>query len=490
MADGDHLSRREVQVARLYAEGHSYKDIADLLCIAPATVRTHLNAIYRKLEKFGARFQLVRCVEKEPAADSGAASGPREPAPDPDATHHECADPSVATLLQELGLHQYVTAFAANAVDMAVLMTLTDSDLRELGIQPMGHRRRLVAALEQRRASTDSADESADEVPSSPMLGPLAERRHLTIAFVDLVGSTELSMRLDPEQMRDLLDGYHRVVANEVAKFDGYVAQTMGDGVLVYFGWPHAHEDDAERATWAALAVRAAIGALRREQGAPLAVRIGIASGLVVVGQDLRRDAVVFGDTPNLASRLQGLASPGQIVISPRSTKLVGSVFDLASLGFRRIKGVHQPVEVFEVRGPRAEAVRFEARIRQGLADMVGRTLELSLLEECWRRAVGGEGQVVLLTGEPGIGKSRLVRALRELRAPGAGDPGHDPVLALRCPSRPFPVRSTDHAQPHARRPSTSARPAGEASATARRCRLPLASGVPRARTSGIGHRG
>jgi class 3 adenylate cyclase/DNA-binding CsgD family transcriptional regulator/tetratricopeptide (TPR) repeat protein len=403
MAGDDRLSRREAQVARLYAEGRSYKDIADLLCIAPATVRTHLNTIYRKLQ-LRSKIQLARHLETEPVEE------PTDAAPE------ASADPAVVKLLRELDLHQYAAAFATNAVDDEILLTLGDSDLRELGVVAIGHRKRLLAAIEAERARRERADQvrSGHAQPGPPAaVGQAAERRHLTILFVDLVGSTELSARLDPEQMRDLLDDYYRAVAQAVETYDGHIANVMGDGMLVYFGWPRSHEDDALRAVWSALAVKSAVEALRAPDGGLLALRIGIASGLVVVGEGMGQPGVVVGDIPNLAFRLQCLARPGQIVVSANSVELVRDVFEIAALGARQVKGLPHPVKMFEVRGPHANAGRFEARIRQGLTGIVGRTLELGLLEECWRRSVAGEGQVVLLAGEPGIGKSRVLQALR-----------------------------------------------------------------------------
>ena len=265
----------------------------------------------------------------------------------------------------------------------------------------------------------DAVGAASKETPRAPpATGPLAERRHLTIMFVDLVGSMELSRQLDPEQTRDLLLAYQKAVAKEAARFEGHVANVMGDGVLVYFGWPHAHEDDAERATWASLAVRASVGALCRPEGNPLAARIGIASGLVVVGEGMGHDAAVVGETPNLASRLRALARPGQIVIAESTRRLLGDIFELADLGTKSARGVREPVRAFAVIGERPIESRFDARRGPEPLPMVGRDQELALLLERWALARAGEGQGVLLVGEAGIGKSRIGRALLDAVAP------------------------------------------------------------------------
>ena len=245
-----------------------------------------------------------------------------------------------------------------------------------------------------------------------------AERRQLTVMFCDLVGSTELSRKLDPEDMSALIRAYQDTVAGELARFEGHVAKFMGDGVLAYFGWPKAHEDDAERAVRAGLAVTEAVGRLSGPGGEPLAARIGIATGQVVVGdligEGAAREEAVIGQTPNLAARLQALAEPGSIVISRRTRRLIGGLFDLADLGPQRLKGFAEPLAAFRVEGASHAESRFEALHGQRLTPMVGREHELGILLERWACAKDGDGQVVLIAGEPGIGKSRLIRALRE----------------------------------------------------------------------------
>jgi class 3 adenylate cyclase len=317
--------------------------------------------------------------------------------------------------LRQLGLERYEQAFCDNAIDLEVLPELTDADLEQLGLL-LGHRRKLQKATAELRAGAPGAPASLAEgaVASPPALE--AERRQLTVLFRDLVGSTELSARLDPEDMREVIRAYQNAVAGEITRFEGHVAKFMGDGVLAYFGWPRAHEDGPEHAVRAALAITEVVSHLRSPAGEPLAARIGIATGLVVVGDLIGHGAsqeqAVVGETPNLAARLQALGEPGQVVIAPATRRLLGSGFDLADLGPQRLKGIAQPVAVFAVRGERAIADRFEARSGRTLLPMVGRDRELALLLKRWARARAGEGQGVLLTGEPGIGKSRIRRAL------------------------------------------------------------------------------
>lgn len=314
----------------------------------------------------------------------------------------------VATWLRTLGLGEYAAAFDANAVDGTVLPDLTDGDLEKLGVV-LGHRKKLLKAIAALRATGAPPPASAE--------GP-AERRQLTVMFTDLVGSTALSARLDPEDMREVIRAYQTAVANAVANVDGTVAQFMGDGVLAWFGWPLAHEDDAARAVRAGLAVIQAVPALRTAADAKLEVRVGIATGLVVVGDlmgegGLKEQGVV-GDTPNLAARLQALALPGTVVVAESTRRLLGGLFALDDLGTRELRGIEEPVRTWRVGGEGAETSRFEARQMSGLTALVGRGEELAFLLRRWELARSGEGQVVLLSGEPGIGKSRLVHALRE----------------------------------------------------------------------------
>ena len=252
--------------------------------------------------------------------------------------------------------------------------------------------------------------------PSPPPRSDTAERRQLTVMFSDLVGSTALSARLDAEDLREVIGAYHRCVADTVARFDGFVAKYMGDGVLIYFGYPEAHEDDAERAVRVGLALIEAIDKLRTQER--LQVRIGIATGLVIVGDLIgsgeAQERGVVGETPNLAARLQAVAKPGAVVIASSTRQLVGNLIECVDLGAVKLKGIAKPVHAWQALRTSAFDSRFEAFHSTALKPLVGRAEEIGLLLRCWQRAKRGDGQVVLLWGEPGIGKSRIVAALEE----------------------------------------------------------------------------
>ncbi len=325
---------------------------------------------------------------------------------------------NVRAWLEANGFGRFADLFEANEIDREVLLELTDDDLAKLGL-PLGPRKKLlkaIAALDQptEPSPTRSLPEPAPPAMAAPR--PDAERRQLTVMFVDLVGSTALSTQLDPEDMREVIRAYQNAVAGEIARFDGHVAKFMGDGVLAYFGYPKAHEDEAERAVRAGLAITAAIGLLNNPAGEALAARVAIATGLVVVGdlvgEGVAQEQAVVGDTPNLAARLQGIAAPGQVVIADATRRLLGSGFELEDLGEHELKGIGEPVPAFAVAGERRVESRFEAMSGPSLLPMVGRGQELALLLERWALAKAGEGQGVLLVGEAGIGKSRISRAL------------------------------------------------------------------------------
>ena len=313
------------------------------------------------------------------------------------------------------GLGALHAVLEAQQIDLDVLPDLTEDDLKDLGIA-LGPRRRLLKAI----ADGGDAPSRAPAASAEPAIDS-AERRQLSVLFVDLVGSTALSARRDPEEMRQIVRRYQNTVSGEVARFDGYLAKFMGDGVLAYFGWPKAHEDEAERAVRAAMAAVAAVGELRTGDGVGLAARAGIATGLVVVGDLIghgaAQEAAVVGDTPNIAARLQDLAQPGQVVIADSTQKLVQSSFDLTPLGLRSLKGLELPLATFAVERQRSSDSRFEARAGYQLRPMVGRDQELALLRERWAEVRGGEGQCLLLVGEAGIGKSRITRALLDIVA-------------------------------------------------------------------------
>jgi class 3 adenylate cyclase/predicted ATPase len=321
----------------------------------------------------------------------------------------------VSKWLRNLGLEDYVQAFQANHIDAEVLSRLTAEDLIALGVISVGHRRRLLDAIV---ALRDRKPPDEPEPSAATARSIEAERRQLTVLFCDLVGSTELAARLDPEDMGNVIYAFQQCCTNVVERWGGHVAKYLGDGVLVYFGWPHAHEDDAERAVRAGLELVAALARLRAESGTPLAARVGIATGLVMVGELIgegaAKEQTVVGETPNLAARLQALAAPGSVVISQTTRRLLGGLFELAQLGPRRLKGFAEPLVAFRVEGSGRAEGRFEALRGEHLTPLVGREHELGILLERWAWARDGDGQVVLLSGEPGIGKSRLIRALHE----------------------------------------------------------------------------
>jgi class 3 adenylate cyclase/predicted ATPase len=325
----------------------------------------------------------------------------------------------VARWLQDLGLAQYARTFGDNDVDVDVLPHLTEQDLEKLGVS-LGHRKKLLHAIGALAARVGSAAEVSATAGGarSPQPRAEAERRQLTVMFVDLVGSTELAARLDPEDMGAVIRAYHRCCSEAVERWDGHVAKYMGDGVLAYFGWPQAHEDEAERAVRAGLATTTAVRDLSNPGGEPLAARVGIATGLVMVGELIgegaAREQTVVGETPNLAARLQALAAPGSVVISQATRRLLGGLFELADLGPVRLKGFAGPLSAWRVEGEGRAEGRFEALHGEHLTPLVGREHELGILLERWAWAKDGDGQVMLLSGEPGIGKSRLIRALRE----------------------------------------------------------------------------
>ena len=319
--------------------------------------------------------------------------------------------------LRSLGLERYEAAFRENEINERVLPTLTAEDLKELGVAALGHRRVLLDAIAALRTDMGGEPPSADAATTSstPSAHPedRAERRQVTVMFSDLVGSTALSARMDPEDLREVISAYQKCVAETVCRFGGFVAKYMGDGVLVYFGYPQAHEDDAERAVRAGLELVTAVGDLKTH--APLQTRVGIATGLVVVGDLIgsgaSQEQAIVGETPNLAARLQGVAEPNSVVIAESTRKLLGNLFELQDLGAQDLKGIAGPVRAWTALRPASVEGRFEAFHASGLTELVGREEELELLLRRWSKAKTGEGQVVLLSGEPGIGKSRLTAA-------------------------------------------------------------------------------
>ena len=313
--------------------------------------------------------------------------------------------------LRGLGLESYEQAFRENGIDLDVLTRLTADDLKEIGVVAVGHRRKILDAIE-KLAETGSADKPG------PITFPHAERRQLTVMFCDLVGSTALSARLDPEDIQELLRAYQSKVVDVVSGFGGYISKFLGDGVLIYFGYPQAHEDDAECAIRAGLSLVRGIGQLSASGHEPLHARIGIATGLVVVGDLIgsgeAQERGVAGETPNLAARLQSLAEPDAVIIADGTRRLVGDLFELSELALAALKGFAEPVRAWRVLGEGHAESRFRAMHGTRLTPFVGRGEELNLVLSRWQHAKEGSGQVVLLSGEPGIGKSRLVLSLRE----------------------------------------------------------------------------
>ena len=318
----------------------------------------------------------------------------------------------IANWLQKLGLRQYAQRFAENDITFDILPDLSDQDLEKIGVASLGHRRQLLRAIAELRGAPQLSPVTAAPVPPRDV----AERRQVTVMFSDLVGSTALSARIDPEDLREVISAYQKCVAETVQRFGGFVAKYMGDGVLVYFGYPQAHEDDAERAVRAGLELVAGVGALKSH--ARLQTRVGIATGLVVVGDLIgsgaSQEQAIVGETPNLAARLQSIAEPDRVVIAPETRKLLGNLFELEDVGARDLKGIAGPVRAWVALRPASVESRFDALHASGLTELVGREEELELLVRRWSKAKTGEGQVVLLSGEPGIGKSRLTVALTE----------------------------------------------------------------------------
>ena len=318
----------------------------------------------------------------------------------------------IADWLEKLGMSEYAQRFAENGIDVSVLRYLTDQDLKKIGVL-LGHRRKMLAAIPELVGAVQAPPQPA-LTESKPQ--DTAERRQVTVMFSDLVGSTALSARMDPEDLREVISAYQKCVAETVQRFGGFVAKYMGDGVLVYFGYPQAHEDDAERAVQAGLELIQAVSGLK--SGTPLQTRVGIATGLVVVGDLIgsgeAQERGIVGETPNLAARLQGIAEPNTVVIAESTRKLLGNLFDLEDLGAKDLKGIGGPVSAWAGLRPASVESRFEALHASGLTELVGREEELELLLRRWSKAKTGEGQVVLLSGEAGIGKSRLTAALLE----------------------------------------------------------------------------
>ena len=312
--------------------------------------------------------------------------------------------------LEKLGMPEYAQRFAENGIDISVLRYLTDQDLEKIGVL-LGHRRKMLAAIVEFVRAAQALSQPA--LTASPE--DTAERRQVTVMFSDLVGSTALSARMDPEDLREVISAYQKCVAETVRRFGGFVAKYMGDGVLVYFGYPQAHEHDAERAVRAGLELITAVVAVTTR--ASLQTRVGIATGLVVIGDLVgsgeSQERRIVGDTPNLAARLQAAAAPGTIVIGPTTRQLLAGLFEYRDLGEIEVKGFATPVRAYQVLQPSTVESRFEA-MRTATTPLVGRREEIDLLTRRWEQAKAGDGCVVLIAGEPGIGKSRIAQTMVE----------------------------------------------------------------------------
>ena len=332
--------------------------------------------------------------------------------------------------LEDLGLGQHAEAFEAQEIDLEALADITEGDLKEMGI-PIGPRRKILRAI--------TGLSTPAPLPAPPRE---AERRQITVMFCDLVGSTALSEKLDPEDLRTLMQSYQKAAGGVIERYEGHVAQYLGDGLMTYFGWPQAHEDDAERAVRASLEIVEAVKAVDGAK-APLQVRIGIATGPVVVGETGAGDASVpkmaVGETPNLAARVQGLAGPDEVVIGPSTQRLVGNAFTADDLGEHSLKGIVEATRAWLITGFSGAEGRFEATRGIHLTPFVGRDAEVALLMEKWEQAkTDAEGQLVLLCGEPGIGKSRITQVLRERMA-------QEPHIQLRYQCSPYHTNSALH---------------------------------------------
>ena len=333
---------------------------------------------------------------------------------------------NVRAWLGDLNLGRYADAFEENDIDPRALIELTDQDLKDIGVTSLGHRRVLLGAIKQlasQKAEPPAPEQVGLNADAANRDQREAERRQLTVMFCDLVGSTALSGKLDPEDLREVMRAYQDTCAKAIDRYDGHIAQTLGDGLMVYFGYPVAHEDDAQRAVRAGLDIVRAISELsahlESQQGVLIDVRIGIHTGLVVAGEvggaDTRGDMAVVGETPNIAARIESLAEPGSVVVGNRTRRLIGDVFEFTALGPHELKGLSAPMELFQARAERAADSRFEAMHPEGLTPFVGRDEEINLLLGRWRAAKAGEGQVVTLEGEPGIGKSRITDTFRDM---------------------------------------------------------------------------
>ncbi|MDA9009031.1 AAA family ATPase, partial [Alphaproteobacteria bacterium] len=323
---------------------------------------------------------------------------------------------NIRTWLERNGFQRFTELFEENEIDLETLPSLTEDHLKELEI-PLGPRVKILKAINLLQSELD-APTDANNPTAIPEPAPLeAERRQITVMFADLADSTSLSSLLDPEDLRDVIKAYQGAVAEAVKQFGGNVAKFMGDGVLCYFGWPVAHEDDAERASLAGLKIVHATSSLTTPTGLALSARVGLATGLVVVGDLIgegpAQENAIVGETPNLAARLQGAAQPGQVYADQLTRQLAGSPVDYKDLGLQEFKGFTQPIPVWRAVGEATDvSSELQGQQRDTALPSIGRDHEAKLLEAKWQLAKDGEGQAVLLSGEAGIGKSHLMQQM------------------------------------------------------------------------------
>jgi class 3 adenylate cyclase/predicted ATPase len=337
----------------------------------------------------------------------------------------------ITAWLDGLGLGNYATIFVENAIDLDALPNLNETDLKKLGVA-LGHRKRILKAI----ADLSSGSSLPESAPLTDVATPESEteRRRLTALFCDIVGSTALAIQLDPEELSGVIRRFQATCTILITHNGGYVARFMGDGVLAYFGYPQAHEDDAENAVRAGLDLVAKVGQLLLPSNEPLQVRVGIATGVVIVrpttGEGSAHEQSVFGEILNLAARLQSSAPPNSVVVAKGTRDLLGEGFVCEQLGLCEVDGVSEPIAISRITGERAVESRFDAKRSAKLTQFVGRQHELRQLLEAWTQAKEGQGQVVLLCGEPGIGKSRIAIALFDLIT---GDPHI--TMRIQCSS-------------------------------------------------------
>ena len=325
----------------------------------------------------------------------------------------------ISDWLSSIGLEQYINAFEKNDIDLSLLSSLTEQDMQELGFKSIGHRKKLSAAI----ASIDAANHSGQTLEiQNPVI---AERRQLTVMFVDLVGSTSLSQQYDPEDLGLIIWKFRQSCSNIIKRYSGHISQYLGDGILVYYGYPQAHENDVESALRAGLEMIEAMDVLEASIGIPLQIRIGVTTGLVVVGEKIGDESpserTILGETPNLAARLQAFAAPNTLVVSDITRQLAGAAFTFKDCGAQELKGFIHPVSIWEVESVRAVGSYEESGKSTDLGELTGRHKERVLLQDCWSRALHHENQIVIVSGEAGIGKSRLIKDLRQ----SVNDDGH-----------------------------------------------------------------